>query len=149
MKTVIDKDSGKILFITAIDVEPQENQMIVNGASDFVKGYYNFETQTFYETAIPEEIALNNKALVPEKITAMQFFKKLLINGITKALILTTAEQMLNDNYIDQFQYDLIELFLTNATIIERKAYEMDLFKSAFNLTNEQLDQLFIEADQL
>ena len=48
IKTIIDKNTGEVLYASLVEVELQENEMLVNASSeDFT--YYNFETQEFYD----------------------------------------------------------------------------------------------------
>ena len=48
MKTIIDKNTGQVLYSTLVEVELQDNEMLIDGVSgDFT--HYNFETQTFYD----------------------------------------------------------------------------------------------------
>jgi hypothetical protein len=47
MKTIVDKNTGKVLYATLVEIELQENEIFINEVSgDF--NYYDFETRTFY-----------------------------------------------------------------------------------------------------
>ena len=47
MKTIIDKNTGEILYASLVEVELQENEIIIDAeSSDFT--HYDFETKTFY-----------------------------------------------------------------------------------------------------
>lgn len=50
MKTVIDKNTGKVLYATIIDIDLLENEIIVDElvVDNFENPYFNFETKTFY-----------------------------------------------------------------------------------------------------
>ena len=47
MITIIDKNTGQVLYSTTLEVELLENEIAVNGLSgDFT--HYNLETKEFY-----------------------------------------------------------------------------------------------------
>ena len=50
MKRIIDKNTGKLLFASLVEVELQENEMIIEGnyTDDFENPHYNFQTDEFY-----------------------------------------------------------------------------------------------------
>ena len=58
MKTIIDKNTGELLYATVIDVQLSENQSLIDEMLTqwMLKPFYNFETKEFYETATEEEI---------------------------------------------------------------------------------------------
>ncbi len=58
MQTIIDKNTGELLYTTVVAVELQENEIAVNDLlnESFVRPFYNFETNTFYEGANQSEI---------------------------------------------------------------------------------------------
>ena len=48
IKTIVDKNTGEVLYASLVEVELQENEMLVNASSeDFT--HYNFETHEFYD----------------------------------------------------------------------------------------------------
>jgi len=59
MKTIIDKNTGKVLYATILEFSDSENEIGVDElvTENFVKPYYNFQTKKFYEGATAEEIA--------------------------------------------------------------------------------------------
>jgi len=52
MKTIIDKNTGKVLYATAIELELIENEIDINELLTEVmeNPFFNFETRTFYDT---------------------------------------------------------------------------------------------------
>lgn len=47
MQTIVDKNTGEILYSTLVEVELLENEIAIDGLSgDFT--HYDFETQQFY-----------------------------------------------------------------------------------------------------
>ena len=47
MKTIIDKNTGEVLYASFIDVELNENEMIVEGESGNFT-HYDFKNSKFY-----------------------------------------------------------------------------------------------------
>jgi hypothetical protein len=69
MKTIIDKQSGKVLYcVTEID-SLKENEIAVDEllSFGFVNAFYNFETKTFYEGGTETEIELHNLEVSTQK----------------------------------------------------------------------------------
>lgn len=50
MKTIIDKNTGKVLYATVIELELIENEIAIDELLTEVmeNPYFNFETKTFY-----------------------------------------------------------------------------------------------------
>lgn len=51
MKTVIDKNTGKLLYATAIEIYLLDNEILVEEllVDNFENPYYDFETKVFYD----------------------------------------------------------------------------------------------------
>jgi hypothetical protein len=58
MKTIIDSNTGKVLYATSIETELQENEIEIDAllTESFVTPYWDFETLSFYETATTQEV---------------------------------------------------------------------------------------------
>jgi hypothetical protein len=58
MKTIVETNTGKVLFTVLGNYEVQDNQTLINFlvTDNFVNPYWDFETQTFYEGATVQEI---------------------------------------------------------------------------------------------
>ena len=48
IKTIVDKNTGEVLYASLVEVELQENEMLVYASSENFT-HYNFETQEFYD----------------------------------------------------------------------------------------------------
>ena len=48
INTIVDKNTGEVLYASLVEVELQENEMLVNASSENFT-HYNFETQEFYD----------------------------------------------------------------------------------------------------
>jgi len=51
MKTIIDKNTGKVLYASIIEVELSENQIAIDEllTESFENPYFDFKTRAFYE----------------------------------------------------------------------------------------------------
>jgi phosphoribosylformylglycinamidine (FGAM) synthase PurS component len=58
MKTIVETNTGKVLFTALEDYELQENQTLVDLliTENFINPYYNFQTSLFYEQATQDEV---------------------------------------------------------------------------------------------
>jgi hypothetical protein len=67
MKTIVDSNTGKVLYATSIDIDLKENEIAIDNLlqDNFVSPYWNFANSTFYENATAEEIA----ATTPTNLT--------------------------------------------------------------------------------
>lgn len=67
MKTIIDKNTGQLLYATTLDFDLQENELAISEIlnENFVKPFYNFETKKFYEKATQLEI--DNSVIITEQ----------------------------------------------------------------------------------
>ena len=52
IKTVVDKNSGKVLFCTDVEVEILENQVLIEiqPIGDFANPYWSFENKEFFDS---------------------------------------------------------------------------------------------------
>ncbi len=59
MKTIIDKNTGEVLFATLNEVDLKQNEIAIDNLlqDNFANPYWSFENSTFYENATAEEIA--------------------------------------------------------------------------------------------
>ena len=50
MKSIIDKNTGKLICATAIEIEVLENEMLIDEllTEEMENPHFNFETKTFY-----------------------------------------------------------------------------------------------------
>jgi hypothetical protein len=58
MKTVLDKESRKVLYAITDDIELIDGEIAVDElvTEIILKPFYNFESKSFYETATKEEV---------------------------------------------------------------------------------------------
>lgn len=95
------------------------------------------------EGATPEEIAEANKELVPATISQMKLRKQLILSGISISAI---------DNMIAQLpqpQKDLVYTMWEYAVLFDRNDETLNAMASMLNITQEQLDNIFIYGNKL
>jgi hypothetical protein len=56
MKTIVNKNSGKVLFATLVEVYIAEDEIAIDEmvTEDFENPHFNFETRTFYNVPLAE-----------------------------------------------------------------------------------------------
>jgi hypothetical protein len=83
MKTIIDSNTGKVLYATSIETELQENEIEIDAllTESFVNPYWNFDTQTFYEGATQTEI---NDVRIPQALEIDLYYTGLISELLRK-----------------------------------------------------------------
>ena len=98
----------------------------------------------FIEGATPEEIAKANKPKVPIQVKNMKFRLALIKSGIMPSSIDTAITQMpegaMKENIFTLWNF---------ADYLERNDESLNYMAGQFNITHEQLDNLFILANTL
>jgi hypothetical protein len=79
MQTILDKNTGELLYTTVVAVELQENEIAIDEllSESFVKPFYNFEKKIFYEGANQSEIEETQTITEPTKEEIIQVVKSL------------------------------------------------------------------------
>jgi hypothetical protein len=88
MKTIVDSNTGKVLYATSIDIDLKENEIAIDNLlqDNFVKPYWDFANNTFYENATAEEIA----ATTPPNLTV----NEVIIDLVTRQVeVMSDAEK--------------------------------------------------------
>lgn len=144
MKTIIDKNTGEVLYATALEVDINENEMAISEivTEPFYKARFSFETRTFYEAATTQEISEMNSAIVPAEIALWRIRVILKTMGL-ESTIEGVLEQLSEPTktgakYIWQF-----------GTVIERESQTVIILQQALGMTNQQVDEMFIQAEQI
>ena len=134
----ISKSTGKIYLngveIPLDDSTPQFQQYLED--KDIVGVDYIEET--------PEEIAESNKPIVPIQIKNMKFRLALIKSGIMPSSIDTAITQMpegaMKENIFTLWNF---------ADYLERNDASLNYMAGQFNITHEQLDEIFINGNLL
>ena len=111
---------------------------------NFKKPMFNPITSEVYEGATPEEIAESEKEIVPEKVKKSNFKLALIKVGISTSVITEAIYAM-----PASLQKDKIIILWEDTDVFYRKDESLNEMAPSFNITQEQLDQLFILADTL
>ena len=135
---IISKLTGKIylngLEIPLDDSTPQFQQYLED------KDIVGVE----YVESTPEEIAEANKSIVPIQIKNMKFRLALIKSGIMPSSIDSVITQMpegaMKENIFTLWNF---------ADYLERNDASLNYMAGQFNITHEQLDNLFILSDTL
>ena len=135
---IISKSTGKI-YLNGIkiplDDSTQEFQQYLND-----KDIVGVE----YVESTPEEIAEANKSIVPIQIKNMKFRLALIKSGIMPSSIDSVITQMpegaMKENIFTLWNF---------ADYLERNDASLNYMAGQFNITHEQLDNLFILSDTL
>ena len=98
----------------------------------------------FIEGATPEEIAEANKPIIPIQVKNMKFRLALIKSGIMPSSIDSVITQMpegaMKENIFTLWNF---------ADYLERNDASLNYMAGQFNITHEQLDNLFILSDTL
>jgi hypothetical protein len=83
MKTIIDSNTGKVLYCTSIETELQENEIEIEAllTESFVNPYWDFDTQTFFEQATQTEI---NDVRIPQALEIDLYYTGLISELLRK-----------------------------------------------------------------
>jgi hypothetical protein len=83
MKTIIDSNTGKVLYATSIETELQENEIEIEAllTESFVNPYWDFDTQTFFEQATQTEI---NDVRIPQALEIDLYYTGLISELLRK-----------------------------------------------------------------
>lgn len=144
MKTVINKQSGKVLFAVA-NFEDTDTEIAIDEilTEFFVVPYFNQETREFYEGATQEEIAEYQKTLVPQAITRRQFKIALAILGKNENDILNGINQL------PEPTKTIALISYTEAGTFERTNPELIFVGKTFlQMTDEEIDNIFVVGNQ-
>ena len=118
----------------------EEVSVLYNG--NFLNPIWN--GTTFIEESTPEEIAEANKSIVPIQRKNMKFRLALIKSGIMPSSIDSVITQMpegaMKENIFTLWNF---------ADYLERNDASLNYMAGQFNITHEQLDNLFILANTL
>jgi len=145
MKTIIDKNSGKLLYAVLELGELQSNELAIDEllTENFVNPYFNFETRTFYENATEQEVEQHQISLVPKIITRRQF-------KIALAVLGKNEQDILNGiNQLPEPTKTIAKISYTEAGTFERNNSELIFVGKTFlQMTDEQINNVFIVGSQ-
>jgi len=143
MATVIETLTGKELYGT-LSNECLPTETIVPEVRTFwcLDPYFNFETREFYENATQEEIDEATKPTVAEEVQLWRIRTILKVLGMEQ--IVEIALESLQE------PQKTGALYIWNyGTTVERNSQTVQLLQSILGLTDVQVDDIFIQAQNI
>lgn len=144
MKTIIDKKTGKVLFAAEDNYQVLANEMAVNEilTENYITPYFNKVSRTFFEGATAQEIAELKKESVPQEVQLWR------IRTILKSMRLEDSIETVLNNLEEPTKTAALCIW-NYGTSVERNSQTVALLQTALELTNEQIDEMFIEANNI
>ena len=102
----------------------------------------------YYEAATPEEIAEANKPIIPEEISAMRLKLQLFDMGITDQDIFDDIDSI-PDTMFSFAEKEKAKIMYKTAVTFERVNGELNFVATMKGLTQEQVDEIFINGNLL
>ena len=113
---------------------------------NFLKAMVNPITKEVYEGATPEEIEAANKPIVPETISAMRLKLQLFDLGITDQDIFEDIDSI-PESMFSTADKEKAKIKYITATLFDRTNAELNFVATMEGLTQEQVDQIFINGN--
>lgn len=136
------KENGEVIGITDSEIAPEySTTLIYNG--NFVKPYFDFEENIFYEGASEQELSDSLKKSVPNEITLGKFMTYLSLIGLEQ-VILDEIELMQ-----DEQSKLVIKTYLKYGGFVERNSNSTLFFQSILQKNDEEVDEIFINANNI
>jgi hypothetical protein len=110
----------------------------------FVVAYFNRDLKEYYEGATEEEIAEFNRINAPFSVTKRQLKQALVLSGIGLTLIDSAINEI-----TDETERILMKLYWEESNEFERNHPKLREFAQSINITERQIDELFILASKL
>jgi hypothetical protein len=143
MKTIINKQSGKVLFAIA-NFEDTDTEIAINEilTEYFVVPYFNQETREFYEGATPEEIEQAFKDATPSEVQLWR------VRTILKLMNLETTIESALDQLEEPTQTAAKNVW-NYGTTVERYSQTVLFIQSVTQMTDDQVDEIFQQAENI
>ena len=144
MKTIVETNTGKLLFSTDDDnyiCLENQTKININLTEMFVSPFFDFQSNSYYEGATSEEIA--SMIVVPDSISQMKLRKQLILSGIYIASIDALIQSL------PQPTKDLIYTMWEYAVVFDRHNPELNAMAQMLEITQQQLDEIFINGNLL
>jgi hypothetical protein len=143
MKTIINKQSGKVLFAIA-NFEDTDTEIAIDEilTDYFVVPYFNQETREFYEGATPEEIEQAFKDATPSEVQLWR------VRTILKLMNLETTIESALDQLEEPTQTAAKNVW-NYGTTVERYSQTVLFIQSVTQMTDDQVDEIFQQAENI
>jgi hypothetical protein len=143
MKTIINKQSGKVLFAIA-NFEDTDTEIAINEilTEYFVVPYFNQESREFYEGATPEEIEQAFKDATPSEVQLWR------VRTILKLMNLEATIESALDQLEEPTQTAAKNVW-NYGTTVERYSQTVLFIQSVTEMTDDQVDKIFQQAENI
>jgi hypothetical protein len=143
IKTIIETLTGKEIGATySNECLPTETLVTELRTIWCLKPYFNFTTREYYEGATQEEIDEHNKVECPSEVALWK------VRVILKVMQLEDTVANALENL--QEPTKTAALYIWNyGTAIDRDSQTIAFLQSVLQLTNEQVDDIFVQANAL
>lgn len=143
MKTVINKQSGKVLFAIADWIDTETEISIDEILTEpYVVPYFNQETREFYEGATQEEIDQFRRQQVSDEVQLWRIRTILKVLGMEQVIEIAL-------NSLEEPQKTGALYIWNYGTTVERASQTVQLLQSVLGLTDAQVDDIFIQAQAI
>jgi hypothetical protein len=143
MKTVINKQTGKVLF-SIENFEDTETEIAINEilTEFFVVPYFNQQTREFYEGATPEEIEQAFKDKTPAETQLWRL--RTILNLMN---LIATIESALDQ--LEEPNKTAAKNVWNYGTTVERYSQTVLFIQSVTQMTDDQVDEIFQQAEAI
>jgi hypothetical protein len=142
-KRVIETATGKELYgTTSNECLPTETLVSEVRTIWCLKPYFNFTTREYYEGATQEELDDYNKVECPPEVALWK------IRVILKIMQLEEVVASALENLEEPTKTAALYIW-SYGTAIDRDSQTIAFLQTVLQLTNEQVDQIFIQANAL
>lgn len=132
---------GNIIGLLEFENKPQySTSKIYNG--NYLKPKLNFETDEFYEGATAQELLDFAKSNVPQMVSLAAFKSILILSGL-----ITDVENALQD--LQEPTKTIALVYWETGNFVERYSQTVLLLQNELSLTDEQVDNLFTQANNI
>jgi len=143
MKTVINKQSGKVLFAIADWIDTETEIGIDDILTErYVVPYFNQENREFYEGATQEEIDQFRRQQVADEVQLWRIRTILKVLGMEQVIEIAL-------NSLEEPQKTGALYIWNYGTTVERASQTVQLLQSVLGLTDAQVDDIFIQAQAI
>lgn len=143
IKTIIEKFTGREIGSTYSN-ECLEDEIFIPEIRTLwcLKPYFDFDTRVFYEGATQEEIDEYNKVECPAEVALWK------VRVILKVMQLEDVVANALENLEEPTKTAALYIW-SYGTAIDRDSQTIAFLQSVLQLTNEQVDEIFIQANAL
>jgi hypothetical protein len=143
----IDTDGFPTISALALDGFNPISKENLQEIQSFIKP--RLLNESWVESATQEEIEQAKRLNIPETITAIPFFVQLELMGITESDVINKIETLHQAEILNDQQRVEALVSVRRANIFERNHPFISLIANAFEISQKQVDQIFINGNQL